>query len=179
MPGLTYPCQTVTSLADSGPGSLRNAINCATPGDAISFAVAGIIPVVSGPLIINKSLEIRGPGADQLTLSGGGSNRIFDVSSGNVTISRLTIAQGSDAKAALGGGGAVRNTATLVLRECVVTGSQARLAGGGIYNAQGGSISLERCLISGNSVFQGDAGQGGGIGNYGTLSMTNSTVSCL
>ena len=51
---------TVTSSADSGAGTLRQAILDAAAGDTINFA-AGITPITltSAELLINKSLTIR------------------------------------------------------------------------------------------------------------------------
>jgi hypothetical protein len=59
---------TVTTLNDSGSGSLRNTIAAATAGDTINFAVTGTIFLTSGELLINKNLDIVGPGADSLTV---------------------------------------------------------------------------------------------------------------
>jgi hypothetical protein len=53
---------TVTTLNDSGPGSLRNTIAAATAGDTINFAVTGTISLTSGELVVNKNLNIVGPG---------------------------------------------------------------------------------------------------------------------
>src|SRR6516162_8242272 len=57
---------TVTSTADSGPGTLRADIAAAQPGDTIVFSpsLAGqTITLTSGELVVNKSLTIQGPGA--------------------------------------------------------------------------------------------------------------------
>src|SRR5689334_1283501 len=57
---------TVTSAADSGGGSLRDAIASANPGDTIEFASAiNGTPIVltSGQLTISQSLTITGNGA--------------------------------------------------------------------------------------------------------------------
>src|SRR5262245_48583031 len=63
---------SVLNLADSGPGSLRDAIAAAeaNPGpDQIDFGhnVKGTITLTSGQLTITSDLTINGPGADQLT----------------------------------------------------------------------------------------------------------------
>src|SRR5215468_5234075 len=94
---------TVLNLADSGPGSLRAAITAAnlTPGaNVIQFAggLHGTIPLSStnGELSITRDLMINGPGANQLTVSGGNVTRVFDVSGGSTHLSMtgLTIANG-------------------------------------------------------------------------------------
>src|SRR5580765_3091210 len=78
---------TVTSTADSGPGSLRSAIAAASAGDTIDFAIAGpAIILTSGELAVNLDLTIQGPGAGALALSGNHSSRVFNIN-GNVTIS--------------------------------------------------------------------------------------------
>ena len=62
----------VTTLADSGPGSLREAIATAPSGATITFAVTGAIvrSYSNGPLTIDKNLTISGPGAFNLAISG-------------------------------------------------------------------------------------------------------------
>src|SRR5262249_14390005 len=65
---------TVRNLADSGPGSLRQAILDANdrPGaDTIRFAPAardGTIALTSGQLSITDDLQIVGPGAERLAV---------------------------------------------------------------------------------------------------------------
>src|SRR5229473_905647 len=66
---------TVLNLADSGPGSLRQAVLDANdqPGaDTIRFAhdLHGTIALTTGQLSITDDLAIDGPGANQLTVSG-------------------------------------------------------------------------------------------------------------
>ena len=60
----------VTSTADSGPGTLRDAINSAAPGDTITFSLPAnsVITLTSGQLQIDKNLTINGPGANLLTV---------------------------------------------------------------------------------------------------------------
>src|SRR4029453_9680703 len=60
---------TVTNGNDHGPGSLRQAILNAAPGDTINFAPN--VPTVNlktDELVIDKNLTITGPGADRLTV---------------------------------------------------------------------------------------------------------------
>ena len=132
---------TVTSSADSGAGTLRQAILDAAAGDTIDFA-AGISPITltSAELLINKSLTISGPGANLLTVrrstAGGTANfRIFHIASGafNVTISGLTISNGNIA--ANGGGISNESTSPVHIADSTVSGNTAAgAAGGGIEN---------------------------------------------
>src|SRR6516225_3437124 len=66
---------TVLNLADSGPGSLRQAIldaNAQPGADTIQFAhgLHGTIALTSGELDITDDLTIDGPGAGRLAVSG-------------------------------------------------------------------------------------------------------------
>jgi len=60
---------TVTNTNDSGPGSLRQALADADDGDSISFdsSLNGqSIILTGGELLVDKSITISGPGADNL-----------------------------------------------------------------------------------------------------------------
>ena len=92
----------VTTLADSGPGSLREAVLNAKPGDSVTFGVTGKITLAS-QIVVDKSLDIVGPGMDKLTISGGGSTRVFHLTGfSSIRVSDLTVADGK-AGAAIGG----------------------------------------------------------------------------
>ncbi len=89
----------VTQLGDSGPGSLREAIETASDGDAIEFAVTGTIGLES-QLFVDVDLDILGPGAELLSLSGQGASRVLEVAPGVVaSISGVTIRDGYPARA--------------------------------------------------------------------------------
>jgi len=90
---------TVTSTADDGPGSLREAIGIATPGDTIDFAVSGAITLTTGELVIDKDLTLLGPGAGSLSIERSSQPetpefRILRVSAASVTVSGLTLSHG-------------------------------------------------------------------------------------
>ena len=102
---------TVTSAGDDGSaGTLRAVVAAAHSGDTIQFdhqLKGQTITLTHGQLGVNQSLDIDGPGADKLTISGNAASRIFDVSGGaTVTISGLTITQGlaTDGAGILNGG---------------------------------------------------------------------------
>ena len=85
---------TVTTLGDSGAGSLRGTIAAAASGDSITFAVTGGIKLTGGELLIDKALTIEGPGARLLSLVGVNA-RIFHITAGPSAISGLTIRDGA------------------------------------------------------------------------------------
>lgn len=144
---------TVTSLSDSGPGSLRTAIQTAAAGDVIEFApgTSGRIDLQS-TLTITRDLTIRGnPG---VVLDGGGAVRVLNLSaSATVELSRLTIRRGF---AAGGNGGGILSAARLTLRDCVIENNQATL-GGGLFAA--GPYWMINSTVDNNSAI----GPGGGI----------------
>jgi predicted outer membrane repeat protein len=171
---------TVTNTNDSGLGSLRQALAIANDGDTIEFAVAGTIGLTTGELLVDKSVTISGPGADNLAVNGNAMSRVFHVSSGQtVTISDLTLSNGRDYNA----GGIYNDGATLTVNNCVFTGnSGGGNGGGGIMNDgsnANASLTVNNCLFDGNSADF----LGGGILNYtssnttANLTVSNCTVS--
>ena len=181
---------TVTNTLDSGKGSLRYEIAHARKNAIIEFApsLSGqTITLTSGELDITTGLTIQGPGAGQLTISGGKNSRVFDVNaSAAVVLSGLTISNGvAHDRTGVhdGDGGGLLNLSTLTLSGCVVSGNSVGEIiglnfGGGIYNA--GTLTLTGCTISNNSAlgtFYTPGGVGGGIYNAGTLTVSTSTVS--
>ncbi|MCW2992050.1 MAG: hypothetical protein JWM73_2644 [Solirubrobacterales bacterium] len=185
--GVAAPAQgatfTVTTTADTGAGSLRQAIldaNGNAGDDAITFAggLNGTIRLTSGALPISSTdgTTITGPGAAVISVSGdanangvadGGDSRVFDISdTGSVSISGLTITGGYADGASVGGGAIlVNDSSPLTLTDSTVTNSRSDStdgAGGIALTDQLTSLTLVRSTISGNSA---PAGPGGGIGN--------------
>jgi hypothetical protein len=160
---------TVTSTADSGPGSLRNEIAAAKNKDTIVFAPSldgQTITLTSGELDLTKNLTIQGPGAGQLTISGGGSSRVFEVASKTkVTLSGLTISNGSSAN---GGGVNVDKGGTLTINNSTLSGNSSTYNGGAIDN--GGTLTISNSTLSGNTANQGGAIDNAGAGANLTIS---------
>ena len=167
---------TVTSTADSGPGSLRAAIASAADGETIDFSIGGTITLSSGELLIDKDLTISGPGAGNLIIqrsaaTGTSDFRIFEVVLKDVVISGLTVKNGRDDV-----GGGIYTDGDLTLKDCVITGNVATESGGGIANAS--SLTMSNCVISGNSAIgETEDGFGGGFYNMGTAEAINCVFS--
>jgi len=87
---------TVTTTADSGAGSLRQAIADAAPGDTITFDTGIIgerINLLNGPLDIAKNLTIDAHARkDGVVLHAGGKSRVLAVADkATVTLSGIHI----------------------------------------------------------------------------------------
>jgi len=175
---------TVTNLADSGPGSLRDAIAIAnsTVDDEIQFSVNGDISLTSH-LEITETLTITGPGQNSLTIDAQQNSRIFYTSGPNIdfTISGMTLTGGrTSADFPLGEGGAIRSLSfgTLTIEDSIITGnSTANFRGRGGAIQADGDVVLTNSTLSGNST-AGDQSHGGGIFTHtGNVTLTNSTLS--
>lgn len=169
----------VTNTADSGTGSLRDAIASAAGGDVILFDPAlddATIILTSGSLNISDlELTIDASGLPSgIVISGNNSSRIFYIS-GNlseVTLSHLTLRDGREA--ASHGGGLFAAGGQLTMSGCTISDCYALYNGGGAYIGNGIVANLDRCSILGNQ-----SGQfGGGVFLIGALStaISNSVV---
>ena len=186
---------SVTSVADDGPGTLREAIGTANTNgesDTIEFALpAGpqTITLTSGELAITDAVDIVGPGSNLLTISGNDSSRIFNVQElqsfeFSVNIEGVKLTGGRAAE-----GGALRNEfASVYLDDVIVTGNNATGNGGGIltigeqFNTD---VQTRFTLILTNSRVTNNTagGSGGGIYNdkdhvelWGSVIDTNQAV---
>jgi hypothetical protein len=179
----------VTSCADSGANTLRDAIAAAAPGGTI---------VLASTLTLAQGVTIDGTG-HTVVLDGGctfsngycqsGGVTVFVVNSGvAASLSTLTIQHGAGTFVCLISvgvsftcGGAIGNVGTLTVTNCTLTGNSTTASGtsggfggGAIYN--GGTMTLTNSAVTGNTS---PYTHGGGIYNpYGsTLAVTNSTLS--
>lgn len=166
----------ITNTNDSGPGSLRAAL-ALTPTD-ISFdasffgSTLRTITLTTGQITLNSNLSIVGP-APGIKVSGNNASRVFNVTSGTVSLKRVRVIDG----AATGDGGGIRvlNAGTsLTLDDAGVSNSTATGRGGGLYAQDAATVSVTNSTFSNNSA----DGDGGGIHvNGATVNITNSTLS--
>jgi len=143
---------TVTSNANSGAGTLRQAITDAISGDTITFNAGMTVTLTSGQLTLNKNLTIDGDldnnGTADVTIDAAHNSRVFNMTTGSVTLDGLVITNGL----VYGNGGAYNS----------VTGGDALGAG---INITGGTLTIKNSSITGNKA-AGGGGNGGGAG-YG------------
>jgi hypothetical protein len=173
---------TVMTNADSGEGSLRAVIAAAQNDDQIVFdpSLQGqTITLTSGELAINKDLDIEGPGADQLAISGNHASRVFDISGGaTVTIAGLTITNGMSVED-FGGGGIMNLSSSLTLAHDILSANQSigaanqGMGGGAISLRVGATLSVTDSLFTHNQ----STGPNGAPGTSGAIYSNGSSLS--
>ncbi|MEI2582916.1 hypothetical protein [Scytonema sp. PRP1] len=180
---------TVSSTADNGAGSLRDAIAQAKSGDTIQFGsnlAKQTITLTSGQLTVNKDLTIDGAGASGLTISGNNASRIFDVPQGGstFTLRNLTLANGkASGDWENGAGGAIRTVSsdkltTLNVENSKFVNNSASGAGGGaIWGGFNTANTITGSVFEGNDSTAGRSERGGGaiaVNTNSTLTVKNS-----
>ncbi|MBD1940724.1 DUF4347 domain-containing protein [Microcoleus sp. FACHB-68] len=163
---------TVTNNADTGAGSLRDAIATAQAGDTIVFdpSLAGQTITLSSQLNINKNLIIDGASAAGVTISGNNATRVFELQTApdntaiNVTMRNLVIANGKVSGIDEAGAGAGIKTASstiLTVENCQVNNNFAQF-GGGIFTGFRGNTTVINSTFDGNDGTAGNQERGGG-----------------
>ena len=162
---------TVSNTNDIGPGSLRDALTQANADqnpDQIVFAsgLSGSITLASPLEDVVGPVDIAGPGANQITISGADARRILDIELAGpdtaASVSGLTLTDGAGEG---GPGGAIYlGQGDLTLTQVVVSSSSAASGGGIFFNGfpGGNSLTVRGSTISGNVA---SSGNGGGIGS--------------
>jgi hypothetical protein len=200
----------VTNNLDTGAlgdGSLRGEIAAAQSGDTINFAsslLGQTITLTNGELKITQSLDIEGPGADQLAVSGNHASRIFDVSAGaTVTLAGMTMTDGlanGSSPVLASTGGAVLNFGNLTLSSDVLSNNQAigdagqsptgkpgAALGGALANLGTATVNISSSDFIGNLALGADGSHGfsagdalGGALLNGTTGFATATITdCL
>ncbi len=173
----------VTTAIDSSPHtgeSLRDAIVTAN-----ADALAGTSDTITFDSSLNgqtitltqRQLELSGAGsglitidgANQITVSGNGASRVFDVDSGvHAMINGLTITDGVDQSS--DGGGGIYNAGTLKVTNSTFSSDTAKDAGGGGIQSFSGSLTVSTSTFTGDST---NGANGGGINVFfGTATVT-------
>jgi hypothetical protein len=90
-------CLLVTNTMNAGPGSLRYAVDCAAPGDTISFhsRLIGDTIVLTGILSIDKNLTITHLDAGTIAISAASADNLIEIEVGvAVELSHLDLISG-------------------------------------------------------------------------------------
>lgn len=172
----------VTTNADSGAGSLRQALidaNANAEPDVIELSsISGqTIALSSGALYaVEDEITINGAG---VTVDAGGNSRVIETYDADVTLNDLTITGGDsfDGQGSGPGGGIYSKYGDLTLNNTTVTGNTAGAPGGGLaITGYDSSVTINNSVISGNT----GGAYGGGLFAYtysGNVSISGSTIS--
>ncbi len=159
--------------------SLRDAIQQAESagmGDiAFASSATGTITLGRALPALTGQINIAGPGAANLIVSGGGSATVGSVltvdSGAQIFLFGLTVANGN----ANSGGGGILNHGTLTVTNSAFAGNSTPGGLGGAID-NGGMLTIANSTFSTNSCGN-SGGAGGAIDNSGTLAVANSTFS--
>ncbi len=165
----------VTNTADSGLGSLRDAMTSAQSGDRIVFEsplfdIEQTIVLLDRLPDVPDGVAIIGSGGKILGISRDGTQepfRIFNIPSGRTaTISDLNVLNGLEISER---GGGIRNDGTLFLIDAMISfnesstdGNLALSGGGGVYNSSSGTLVMTGCSLFMNTT----TFIGGGLWNH-------------
>ncbi len=153
--------------------TLRDAIRAAAydnNGDIIfasglsgsTITLGAALPTINA----TGSIDIQGPGANLLTVSGNNTYPVFNLTAGTLDLSGITVARGKTT----GAGAGIDNTGGAVtLSNVLLSGNTAGTDGGAINN--GGTLLASDSTFSANNASEGSA-----IYNTGAASLTYSTV---
>jgi type VI secretion system secreted protein VgrG len=181
----------VTSTADAGDGSLRQAIVAANNVNSISnptitftgTGASGTITLATALPNITRNMTIDGPGSANLTVSGNNTVRVFGVTTGiTTTFEGLKIANGT----ANQGGGIFNDGGIVTVKNAVLSNNKAttfnsisQIIGGAGIASRNGNLTVTNTTIE-NSTSTAGAGQGISFAvSSGThrLTVTDSTLS--
>lgn len=156
----------VTNIADSGEGSLRQAIAQAESRATIVFDKEVFKEsqtiVFSSPInILFKHLTIQGPGRNKLSLDGARASSIFFIAPNiSVSLSDMTFTKGL--------GGAISNSGNLLLKRINFIANISDSSGGAINND--GNVGISEVIFQNNK-----ASSAGAIHNTGIMIISNSS----
>jgi hypothetical protein len=143
----------VTTTADSGPGSLRQALVVAGTGDTVTVP-AGTYVLTTGALVVKAGVTVQGAGARATTVSGNHASEVFQATGAGVILEDLAVTGGSAAS-----GGGISASAGLTLHYTAIVGNSASSDGGGIAVEGGQPLLIDHSLIANNQ----SGGTSGGL----------------
>ena len=165
----------VTTISDSGPGSLRQAIADTAPGDTITFAAAlsGQTIILSETLVIAQDIALDGATLPApVTLSGNNQVRVMVIDAGvTAWLTDLIIADGQARGDSTGevNGGALLTSGNVTLHRIYFRHNQVigidgaeddsyytYAFGGAIYNS--GNLTITQSIFDGNAAQRGNGG---------------------
>lgn len=158
--------------AGSACETIAGAIGKAGIDDIIEIAAGTYNENLIGDLgLAVQDLTLNGAGVGSTIIDGSASGRVLETT-GNVTITGVTIQNGSYNPADIFGAAGIANFGNLRIEDSLITGNSTTAGGGGIFNNN--QLTLVNSEVSGNTA----GSVGGGIVNYSndTITITNSLI---
>lgn len=113
----------VTTLANSGVGSLRAAIDNTCKDGMITFATntnGGPVTLTSSGIVVNKDLVLSGNGVNTTILDGNNAHQFFSIQAGaSLQLDNMTLRDGFAPQ----NGGAFYNLGDVILDNCILEGN--------------------------------------------------------
>jgi len=165
----------VTSSADSGVGSLRQAITDVCPGGTITFAssLSGETITLGSQLTLDKDVTIDGSAlTDRVSVDANNLGRVMQVYNGvTASLESLRLINGNSSDF----GGGIHNAGTLTVNNAILSNNQSTQGGAGIFNT-GGTLLVTNSSLENNHATNN---VGGAISNAagGSVEVVNSTLS--
>jgi hypothetical protein len=136
--------------------------------------------ILESGITIAKDVGIKGGGANTTIVqaavtSGTATDRVFNITAGNVTLENMTVRYGNLTGSNYGAGISNTSSGTINISNISVESNNCGAAGGGIYSNSTGSIIITDCSISNNTAGADGGDDGGGI--YFNNSSMSSTIS--
>ena len=174
----------VTNCADSGAGSLRDAVAAAVSGDTIDMTSLGCseITLTTGAIQTNlAALTLRGPPSPATRLnirqSPPATNPVLmqNTAGGTFNLYDLELSDGNNVGIAAGGG-CLYSAGSIYLKNVLIDNCRVMRDGGGVW--AGGTLEMQSSDVVNNTMALGvPIGRGGGVYARGGLIMGYSTVS--
>jgi fibronectin-binding autotransporter adhesin len=154
-------------------GGKATLANCTISGNASD--VGGGVSNAGGTVTLTNCTL-----SDNSATAGGGA--VVNFGTGSIALTNCKITDNSaNGTFIFAGGGAVFNEgffesgATVTMNNCILSGNTTAGSGGGVYGSEGAATTLSNCIVTGNSA----QSNGGGLGNASasTLNLTNCIMS--
>lgn len=159
-----YKNRPVTSRFNSGPGSLRDAVECAPSGAVITIdsSLDGLPFNLTGEtILIERDITIQGTSYASILIDGSGNtNSIFRSTADNLTLKNLKFIHGGGEENIFGG--ALRSSSNTNIINCVFEYNGSKEDGGAINVVTDGTFNLINSQLRQNEAF-GNFGCGGAV----------------
>ena len=165
----------VTSAADAGSGSLRQALLDATAGDSIRFdaSLDGTPIVLSSALAALQPVVVKGNGMAKTIVTTNANDRLFIVpfiSAGSYALEDLSLLNAAPSGVTAVGGAILCNAGSLTLHGVKMDGNTSLGSGGAVFFESNGTLRMEGCIVSNNQAVEG----GGVFVSSGTFPLSYS-----